>query len=126
MFYNDCTIEALKNFERENEYDRFSVSSINCSNIIDDTSNMTVRRVIETNWNDIADVLVSLNLEKYITIFETNDIDLALFGTLKESDLVDLGVISFGARRKLLLAISEINKRKNTFSLAPGAERFRN
>ncbi|KAG8135125.1 hypothetical protein E2320_008170 [Naja naja] len=41
-----------------------------------------------------------------------NQIDLQTFLTLTDQDLKELGITTFGARRKMLLAISELNKNR--------------
>lgn len=50
---------------------------------------------------------------------------MATFPSLTEKDLIELGVTAWGARRKIGLMISELNKRSSPFSgsAAPGAER---
>ena len=50
--------------------------------------------------------LRSLGLGKYEAIFRENDIDETVLLTLTAEDLKELGVTSFGPRRKLLDAIA--------------------
>ena len=40
-------------------------------------------------------------------MFRDNDIDIELLGRLTNDDLKDIGVVSFGHRKKLLEAIAE-------------------
>ncbi|XP_033122346.1 protein bicaudal C homolog 1-like [Anneissia japonica] len=57
---------------------------------------------------EMAELFSKLGLAKYIDIFHQQEIDLATFMTLTDGDLKELGISTFGARRKMLLAISEI------------------
>uniref|UniRef100_W8C9I3 Protein bicaudal C n=2 Tax=Ceratitis capitata TaxID=7213 RepID=W8C9I3_CERCA len=68
----------------------------------------TNRRLKLSQHKDIHTLLTSLGLEHYIKTFITNEIDLEMFTTLNEDNLLELGISAFGARRKLLLAISTL------------------
>ncbi|XP_036321966.1 protein bicaudal C [Rhagoletis pomonella] len=68
----------------------------------------TNRRLQLSQHKDIHTLLTSLGLEHYIKIFVTNEIDLEMFTTLTEDNLLELGITAFGARRKLLLAINTL------------------
>ena len=57
---------------------------------------------------DIDGWLRGIGLTQYVEIFRTNDIDRELLGRLTNDDLKDLGVASFGHRKKLLEAIAEL------------------
>src|SRR5215813_11822751 len=59
---------------------------------------------------DIVVWLRSLGLGKYEAIFRENDIDETVLLTLTAEDLKELGVTSFGHRRKLLDAIAALRK----------------
>lgn len=80
---------------------------------------------------DLSALLVSLGLEHYINTFHVNEIDLELFSTLTPENLTTLGIQAFGARKKLLMAIHQLNASKLSMnrstrfsgSAAPGAER---
>jgi hypothetical protein len=48
--------------------------------------------------------LRGIGLGQYAEIFRTNDIDIELLGRLTNDDLKDLGVASFGHRKKPLEA----------------------
>jgi class 3 adenylate cyclase len=52
--------------------------------------------------------LTSLGLEKYVTLFEENEVDFDTLRGLTEKDLADLG-LAFGPRRKLLNALASAN-----------------
>ena len=50
--------------------------------------------------------LGALKLEQYAPLFEANDIDDELLGTLTDADLATLGVASLGHRKRILAAIA--------------------
>ncbi|KAL3050503.1 hypothetical protein OYC64_012518 [Pagothenia borchgrevinki] len=60
--------------------------------------------------SDLPELFSKLGLGKYTDIFQQQEIDLQTFLTLTDQDLKELGITTFGARRKMLLAISELNK----------------
>ena len=49
-----------------------------------------------------------------LTLF--TQIDLSTFLTLTDQDLKELGISTFGARRKMLLAIADLNKQPSLIS----------
>ena len=51
---------------------------------------------------DIDGWLRGIGLAQYAEMFRANDIDIELLGRLTNDDLKDLGVASFGHRKKLL------------------------
>ena len=57
---------------------------------------------------DIDDWLGRIGLPQYAEMFRANDIDGELLGRLTNDDLKDIGVASFGHRKKLLEAIAEL------------------
>ncbi|PSN34659.1 Protein bicaudal C 1 [Blattella germanica] len=100
-------------------------NTLSASNYLDSTPSSTVNRITGLKITSLEDLLITLQLEKYIHNFTSHEIDLATFASLNEKDLREIGVSALGARRKMLVAISELNKRQNQFcgSAAPGAER---
>ena len=66
---------------------------------------------------DLAEWLKGLGLDRYSAVFAENDIDFDLLGQLTDDDLKDLGVTSFGNRKRLLAAIAE----RNAKPLSPAA-----
>ncbi|KAJ8282931.1 hypothetical protein COCON_G00054500 [Conger conger] len=62
--------------------------------------------------SDLSELFSQLGLGKYMDIFQQQEIDFQTFLTLSDEDLKEVGVSTFGARRKMLLAISELNKTK--------------
>ncbi|XP_030382478.1 protein bicaudal C [Scaptodrosophila lebanonensis] len=94
------------------------------------------RRTQLSQHKDIHMLLTNLGLEHYIKIFVLNEIDLDIFTTLTEENLMELGITAFGARKKLLGAIytltndtasngmpSSSSSPRFSGSAAPGAER---
>ena len=57
---------------------------------------------------DIDGWLGVIGLAQYAEMFRANDIDIELLGRLTNDDLKDIGVVSFGHRKKLLEAIAEL------------------
>jgi hypothetical protein len=52
--------------------------------------------------------LRGIGLAQYAEMFRANDIDIKLLGRLTNDDLKEIGVVSFGHRKKLLEAIAEL------------------
>ena len=55
-------------------------------------------------WNvtNLADLLEKLGLGYYLPRFTEQEVDLATFLTLDHADLVELGITTFGALRRML------------------------
>ncbi|XP_076834169.1 protein bicaudal C homolog 1-B [Brachyhypopomus gauderio] len=66
----------------------------------------------EQEGTDLPELFSILGLGKYTDVFQQQEIDLQTFVTLTDFDLKELGITTFGARRKMLLAISELNKNR--------------
>uniref|UniRef100_A0A8C1IAM4 Bicaudal C homolog 2 n=1 Tax=Cyprinus carpio TaxID=7962 RepID=A0A8C1IAM4_CYPCA len=62
--------------------------------------------------DDLIELLAQLGLEKYIDIFQQQEIDYQTFLTLSDEDLKEVGVNTFGARRKMILAITDLSKKR--------------
>ncbi|KAG9341799.1 hypothetical protein JZ751_018521 [Albula glossodonta] len=58
--------------------------------------------------SDLPELFSKLGLGKYTDVFQQQE----TFLTLTDTDLKELGITTFGARRKMLLAISELNKNR--------------
>jgi class 3 adenylate cyclase len=69
---------------------------------------------------DVVVWLRSLGLGKYEALFRVNDIDETVLLTLTAEDLKELGVTSFGHRRKLLDAIAAL--RNDASGKAPSVD----
>uniref|UniRef100_A0A3Q3MVG4 BicC family RNA binding protein 1 n=1 Tax=Mastacembelus armatus TaxID=205130 RepID=A0A3Q3MVG4_9TELE len=65
--------------------------------------------------SDLPELFSKLGLGKYTDVFQQQEIDLQTFLTLTDQDLKELGITTFGARRKMLLAIS-VNYRSSFLS----------
>ncbi|XP_035670105.1 protein bicaudal C homolog 1-like [Branchiostoma floridae] len=125
---NGSSLTQQEDFPSENrrkpphKYD-FSLSA---SNYIDSVSLPS-----KTKWGcdndlkatDLPDLFMKLGLGKYSDVFQQQEIDIQTFMTLTDQDLKELGITTFGARRKMLLAISDLNKprRKSLFTPFPNA-----
>uniref|UniRef100_A0AAY5KVY7 SAM domain-containing protein n=1 Tax=Esox lucius TaxID=8010 RepID=A0AAY5KVY7_ESOLU len=62
--------------------------------------------------DNLDELLSQLGLGKYIDVFQQQEIDFQTFLTLSDEDLKEVGLSTFGARRKMLMAISDLNKSK--------------
>ncbi|EFO21641.1 hypothetical protein LOAG_06847 [Loa loa] len=67
--------------------------------------NNTEKKAMEVN--SLTELLTRLKLEKYIEIFETENIDLNLFLELNDTDLMEIGIKAFGPRKKMLNVIQQ-------------------
>ncbi|XP_041117103.1 protein bicaudal C homolog 1-like isoform X4 [Polyodon spathula] len=89
---------------------------LSCSNYMDCISSMTGSNGCNLNGSfkglDLPELFSKLGLGKYTDVFQQQEIDLQTFLTLTDQDLKELGITTFGARRKMLLAISELNKNR--------------
>ncbi|XP_014283039.2 protein bicaudal C [Halyomorpha halys] len=96
------------------------------SNYFDSVSSATLSNLSNSSFKDLHTLLAVIGLEKYSRLFQSNEIDISTFRTLTDSDLKEIGITAFGARRKILLSIAELNRRQRSpfrGSAAPGAER---
>ncbi|XP_014602904.1 PREDICTED: protein bicaudal C isoform X1 [Polistes canadensis] len=95
------------------------------SNYMEHTPSSHLKNITSQRFTDIASMLTSVGLEKYNRLFTSHEVDMATFSSLTEKDLNEIGITAWGARRKIMLLISEMKKRSNPFngSAAPGAER---
>ncbi|XP_043924910.1 protein bicaudal C homolog 1-like isoform X2 [Protopterus annectens] len=88
---------------------------LSCSNYLESISSqndskMWKKSILDMEADDLPELFSSLGLSKYIDIFQEQEIDFQMFLTLTDEDLKELGISTFGARRKMLLAISDLNK----------------
>src|SRR5215472_16845105 len=70
---------------------------------------------------DIADWLRGLGLEQYAQLFRDNDIDGEILVGMNAEDLKELGISSFGHRRRLLNAITALGGAPATRDVAQSA-----
>ncbi|XP_072164676.1 protein bicaudal C homolog 1-like [Diadema setosum] len=108
---------------------RATFSDISCSNYIDSgtlpksSKGLWVASDLNSSLSsqpDLSDIFLNLGLGKYTNVFQQQEIDLSTFLTLTDKDLKELGITTFGARRKMLLAISDLNK-TNKESFGPSS-----
>ncbi|KAF7220347.1 protein bicaudal C homolog 1 isoform X1 [Nothobranchius furzeri] len=89
---------------------------LSSSNYMDSISSVTGSNGCNLNsslkGSDLPELFSKLGLGKYTDVFQQQEIDLQTFLTLTDQDLKELGITTFGARRKMLLAISELNKNR--------------
>lgn len=82
--------------------------------------------LLEGSYRDLPHLLTHLGLGKYINVFHQNEVDLQTFLMMTDADFQKL-CIPYGAKMKMLLAISDLNQRMTglprQFQAAPGAER---
>jgi hypothetical protein len=72
---------------------------------------------------DLTKWLRGLGLEQYAPAFRENDVDAEVLPELTAHDLIGIGVISIGHRRKLLAAIAALNAARATAPAPADAER---
>ncbi|XP_036402787.1 protein bicaudal C homolog 1-A-like [Megalops cyprinoides] len=85
---------------------------LSSSNYMDCISSVASSSSGSLKGSDLPELFSTLGLGKYTDIFQQQEIDLQTFLTLTDPDLKELGISTFGARRKMLLAISELNKNR--------------
>ncbi|KAF4788699.1 hypothetical protein TURU_158042 [Turdus rufiventris] len=87
---------------------------LSSSNYMDCISSLTGSNGCSLNslfkGSDLPELFSKLGLGKYTDVFQQQEIDLQTFLTLTDQDLKELGITTFGARRKMLLAISAKEK----------------
>lgn len=66
-----------------------------------------------SKYNDVTSLLNGLGLQHHIQHFISGEIDMTVFPTLTEHDLINLGVKTLGARRRIIMAIQDLASRKN-------------
>lgn len=58
-----------------------------------------------SKYNDIVTLLTGLGLEQCIQNFINAEVDMTVFPTLTEQDLISMGIKTLGARRRILMAV---------------------
>lgn len=61
---------------------------------------------------DITSILTDIQLEQYIDVFASQDVDLNMFLTLDSTDLKELGIKIFGHRKRILMVIKDLASKK--------------
>src|SRR6202008_3756801 len=75
----------------------------------------------EDHRMDVAAWLYGLGLEQYAQLFRDNDIDGEILCGMTAEDLKELGISSFGHRRRLLNAITDLRGEPPTRDVAQSA-----
>ncbi|KAK6298810.1 hypothetical protein J4Q44_G00303200 [Coregonus suidteri] len=107
--------------------DKTSESFLSCSNYFECVSSVRALTASQRSpspqpTDDLPELLSQLGMGKYIDVFQQQEIDFQTFLTLSDEDLKEVGVSTFGARRKMLLAISDLNKSKRKLSETPAVK----
>ncbi|XP_060804945.1 protein bicaudal C homolog 1 [Amyelois transitella] len=77
----------------------------------------------QCRYQQLYDLLRDIGLHKYIDLFRQHELDMSTFASLNEADLTEIGVTAFGARRKMLLVIAELQKQSSNYKPSAGTER---
>ncbi|XP_033096744.1 ankyrin repeat and SAM domain-containing protein 3-like [Anneissia japonica] len=67
-------------------------------------------------YTNLATLLESLNLSKYHSLFEEQDVDLRVFLTLNDTDLKEIGIKLLGPRKKMTNAIARKHSKVRPFN----------
>ncbi|XP_057380112.1 protein bicaudal C homolog 1-like [Daphnia carinata] len=73
-------------------------------------ASLAASRFDENSSRLLSQLLENVGLSHYSNLFVQNEVDLAMFSTLKDEDLISIGISSFGARKIMLNAIRELRK----------------
>ncbi|XP_061513633.1 protein bicaudal C [Anopheles gambiae] len=96
-------------------------TSSSSSGAADSRHNMTTTMIEVTprhqreqmsQYNDVTTILTGLGLEHYIKNFINGEIDMTVFQTLTDQDLLNLDIKPLGARRRILMAIHDLSVRQ--------------
>ncbi|OWR54324.1 bicaudal C [Danaus plexippus plexippus] len=69
----------------------------------------------QCRYQQLYDLLRDIGLHKYIDLFKKHELDMSTFASLNEADLTEIGITAFGARRKMLLVIAELQKQTSSY-----------
>ena len=61
--------------------------------------------------DELASLLTTQGLGKYTDVFLRHEVDIQTFATLTDEELKEIGIPTFGARKKLLLLARETKKK---------------
>lgn len=70
--------------------------------------------------SDLRELLEKIDLAKYFSVFQEQEVDLPTFMTLTDKDLKELGISTFGIRKKILVTIQDLKMNPNEDSEDPG------
>jgi len=66
-----------------------------------------------SKYHDVTTLLTGLGLEHHVQHFIQGEIDMTVFPTLTEQDLINLGIKTLGARRRIMMAVHDVASRIN-------------
>jgi protein bicaudal C len=66
-----------------------------------------------SKYTDIETLLTGIGLQHHVQHFIDGEIDMTVFPTLTEQDLINLGIKPLGARRRIMMAVQEMASRIN-------------
>ncbi|XP_053611211.1 protein bicaudal C homolog 1 [Plodia interpunctella] len=92
-------------------------------NIVETCPSPPQAQAKQCRYQQLYDLLRDIGLHKYIDMFRQHELDMSTFASLSEADLAEIGVTAFGARRKMLLVIAELQKQSSAYKSAVGTER---
>nr|XP_046149456.1 bicaudal C homolog 2 [Oncorhynchus gorbuscha] len=126
-FSSTSSFPAFASSTNRPRNDKTSENFLSCSNYFECMSSvraLTASQLSSTPQptDDLPELLSQLGMGKYIDVFQQQEIDFQTFLTLSDEDLKEVGVSTFGARRKMLLAISDLNKSKRKLSETPAVK----
>lgn len=64
-----------------------------------------------SKYTDIETLLTGIGLHHHVQHFIDGEIDMTVFPTLTEQDLINLGIKPLGARRRIMMAVQEMASR---------------
>eukprot|EP00063_Salmo_salar_P080461 XP_014055296.1 PREDICTED: protein bicaudal C homolog 1-A-like isoform X2 [Salmo salar] len=126
-FSSTSSFPAFASSTNRPRTDKTSESFLSCSNYFECMSSVRALTASQRSsspqpTDDLPELLSQLGMGKYINVFQQQEIDFQTFLTLSDEDLKEVGVSTFGARRKMLLAISDLNKSKRKLSETPAVK----
>ncbi|XP_042158967.1 protein bicaudal C homolog 1-A-like isoform X1 [Oncorhynchus tshawytscha] len=126
-FSSTSSFPAFASSTNRPRNDKTSESFLSCSNYFECMSSVRALTASQLSsspqpTDDLPELLSQLGMGKYIDVFQQQEIDFQTFLTLSDEDLKEVGVSTFGARRKMLLAISDLNKSKRKLSETPAVK----
>ena len=74
-------------------------------------SRVSAGEAIALGLDELASLLTTQGLGKYTDVFLRHEVDLQTFATLTDEELKEIGIPTFGARKKLLLLARETKKK---------------
>lgn len=101
-------------FSANNLTDNSSEQVTSKNNLFAPNNVVANNKYVTTMPKDLNSLFSQLSLNKYIQSFLEQEIDLQTFVTMSDNDLREMGVNTFGARRKMSMAIKELNGNKQS------------